>query len=341
MSKTLKIVRICVVALILVGAGCISTPTPTPAPENPQNAPGLFYSYAVGDYYNIYVGLPRSYSEDLKYPVIYLLDGDWYFDGSHWRIDRGGVHGIAARLAESGDMPDAIVVGIGYAKENQRGRDFLVSPVHFYRFLKDELIPFIDSTYSTSLEGRTLIGHSDGGFFTMYALFQYDPSDVVFSNFLSISGDFSKVDRYLYTEEISLYRRSQSELPVTLYLAVGKDEERRFVESNDEMTEKLTSRNYSGFRFKSIQYYGLHHGSVVAPAVEDGLKWIFLRDLDFPLRSLDASCLVSKECSHKSFHHGGQPIELNLVKAGRLNVPSIIDSQHNFFSTLQTLISRI
>lgn len=280
MKESLRIVKTCAVALIIVSSGCMGIPAPTPSPEEPQNAPGLFYSCSVGDYYNIYVGLPKTYSEDLTYPVIYLLDGDWYFDGSHWRIDRGGVHGIVTRLAESGDMPEAIVVGIGYSEENQRGRDFLVSPVHFYRFLKDELIPFIDSTYSTDMEGRTLVGHSDGGFFTMYALFRYDPSDVVFSNFISISGDFSKVDRYLYTEEMSLYSRLQGELPVTLYLAVGKDEERRFVESNDEMAEKLTSRNYSGFRFKSIQYYGLHHGSVVAPAVEDGLTWIFLQETD-------------------------------------------------------------
>lgn len=298
MRKSLEIVITrCVIALIMVSSGCISTPAPTPAPvpENPQNAPGLFYSYSVGDYYNIYVGLPKNYSEDLKYPVIYLLDGDWYFDGSHWRIDRGGVCGIVSRLAESGDMPEAVVVGIGYAKENQRGRDFLGAPVHFYKFLKDELIPFIDSTYSTNLEGRTLIGHSDGGFFTMYALFRYDPFDVVFSNFISISGDFSKVDRYLYTEEISLYRRLQGELPVTLYLAVGRDEEKRFVESNDEMAEKLTRRNYSGFHFKSIQYYGLHHGSVVAPAVEDGLKWIFSKNSLLNKFTL-SSCLLLHFC---------------------------------------------
>ncbi|KYK33609.1 MAG: esterase family protein [Theionarchaea archaeon] len=273
-------VRKFVMVLILLSSGCISTTAPAPDPEHPQNAPGLFYSYSVGDCYKIYVGLPKTYSEDHEYPTIYLLDGDWYFDGSHWRIDRGGVHGIVSRLAESGDIPEAIVVGIGYPKENQRGRDFLGSPVHFYRFLKEELIPFVDSTYSTQRDGRTLVGHSDGGFFTLYALLRYDPSDIVFSNFISISGDFSKVDRYLYTEEMSMYRRLQGELPVALYLAVGKEEEDRFCESNDKMAEKLTSRNYSGFRFKSIQYYGLHHGSVVAPAVEDGLKWIFLKSAD-------------------------------------------------------------
>lgn len=283
------------VIVVALFSGCITTPTPTPSPGNPQNAPGLFYSYSVGDYYTIYVSLPGTYSDDSVYPVIYLLDADWYFDGSHERIDKGGVKGIVSRLTENGDMPEVILVGIGYPEENQRGRDFLMAPVHFYRFLKDELIPFVDSEYNTNLEGRTLVGHSDGGFFTMYALFRYNPSDVIFTNFISISGDFSKVDRYLFTEEISMVNRVGNVLPVTLYMAVGRQEEERFISTNDEMTEKLESRHYTGFRFKSKKYYGLDHGTVVSPAVEDGLQWIFhtTDSAPFWINPLESLCELS------------------------------------------------
>jgi predicted alpha/beta superfamily hydrolase len=266
------------VVIVVVGTGCMTpSPAPTPTLEPFQNSSQVFYSNTVGDYYTIYVDLPGNYDPDgPQYPVIFLLDADWYFDGSHKRIDNGGVKGIVHRLCEKKEMPEVILVGIGYPGEIQRGRDFLVSFVHFYALLKDELLPFIDSTYNTASEGRTLIGHSDGGFFTLYALFRYDPSDTVFTNFISISGDFSKVDRYLFTEEISLYNRLGSVLPVTLYLAVGSEEEERFIASHAEMTENLKGRDYTGFVFKSKKYYGLHHGSVVSPAIEDGLKWIFL-----------------------------------------------------------------
>ena len=270
--------RFAKIALILVLIlGCINNSPETPeTPKNPeksQEAPGLFYSYSIGDYYEIYVSLPKTYNESSQYPVIYVLDADWYFDGSHERLSHGGVVGIATRLAEKGEIPESILIGIGYPGEIKRGRDFLTSYTHFYRFLKDELVPFIDKTYRTNKEGRTLIGHSDGGFFTTYALFRYP--DSVFTNFIAISGDFTKIDRYLFTEEISLYRRARGVLPVTVYIAVGDQEEQRFVTSNKKMAETLKMREYAEFNFSFKVYYGLHHGSVVGPAIEDGLLWIF------------------------------------------------------------------
>ncbi|MBU7032537.1 MAG: esterase family protein [Theionarchaea archaeon] len=272
--------RFAEIALVLVLIlGCIhsSPEAPEIAPEDlekSQEAPGLFYSYTMGDYYKIYVSLPRTYSEksSQRYPVIYLLDADWYFDGSHERISNGGVEGIVTRLAENGEIPESILIGIGYPREIKRGRDFLTSYTHFYKFLKDELVPFIDKTYHAHEEGRTLIGHSDGGFFTTYTLFRYP--DSVFTNFIAISGDFTKLDRYLFTEETSLYRRAAGIFPVTVYMAVGDQEEERFVTSTKEMAETLKMREYTEFYFTFKIYHGLHHGSVVAPAIEDGLLWI-------------------------------------------------------------------
>jgi predicted alpha/beta superfamily hydrolase len=267
------------IAFMAVMAGCVTNgtePTESPGPE--QHAPGVFYSYAVGDYYEIYVALPEDYDEKgPQYPVIYLLDADWYFDGSNTRIPAGGVEKIVSRLAENGDIPDVILVGIGYCHgENNRGRDFLLSYTHFYKFLKDELIPFIDKAYNTSSEGRTLIGHSDGGFFTMYAFFQYGLHSPVFENFVAISGDFTKVGRCLFSEESYMYQRMKNGvLDVWLYMAVGEYEEDRFVTSNREMAERLRTREYAGFHIVSKKYRGLNHGSIVAPAIEDGLKWIF------------------------------------------------------------------
>ena len=266
----------CIVWLVLI-VGCIgSVPSPSDTldSEPSQKAPGLFYSYNVGDYYNIYVGFPKSYHENksTKYPVIYLLDADWYFYSGQ-RLGNGGVKGIVSQLIEKGDMPEVLIVGIGYPTgTNNRARDFVTSYTHFYKFLKDELIPFIDQTYNTS-EERTLIGHSSGGFFTLYAFFRYP--DHVFTNYIAISGDYNRLDRTLFTEEISLSRRIEDGLPVTLYMAVGQREEERFITSNSEMAEKLESRGYTKFRFKFIEFRGLDHGTVVGPAVEGGLKWIF------------------------------------------------------------------
>jgi predicted alpha/beta superfamily hydrolase len=278
-----------VVVLVL---GCVSAPPPTPEspalatptltpapgvnPGKAQNAPGIFYSRTVQDNFTIYVGLPSNYDPESsdQYHTIYLLDGDWYFDGSHWRRPDNGVKGIVRTLSYQGLMPESIVVGIGYPEENNRGRDFLQDYNSFYAFLKNELIPFIDENYNTDVTGRTLIGHSDGAFFTLHAFFQCGKPDNPFTNFIAVSGDFTKVNDVLFAEEMALHQRS-SVVPASLYMAVGGQEEERFITSNRQMAEILGKRDYTDFRVIFKEYYGLNHGSIVSVAFQDGLLWIF------------------------------------------------------------------
>ena len=269
-----------------------SQPTPTITPltlcrpiydgDKPRDVPGLFYSSAVGDTYRIYLSLPAGYEPETAegYPVVYLLDGDWYFDGSNPRIGGQGAMGIAAALSKQGLIPPVILVGIGYPQGSLRGRDFLWDYSRFYAFLTGELIPIVDERLNTSLAaGRTLIGHSDGGFFTFYAFSRSKQSsgDEPFSKFIAISGDFTKRSGSMFRREASLYDRIKADgvLNVSLYMAVGGREEERFVDSNREMAEMLGSRNYAGFKFKSMVYSSLNHGNVVRPAIWDGLKWVF------------------------------------------------------------------
>ena len=85
-----------------------------------------------------------------------------------------------------GFLPEAIIVGITWGGVNPnpdilRRRDFTPTkegnnPVggdagKFLSFIKNELIPFIDSKFKTKPRDRTLMGCSLGGLFTIYALF--------------------------------------------------------------------------------------------------------------------------------------------------------------------------
>ena len=154
-----------------------TTPVPTTAAEKsrvahtarppgtriPRQSTVAFRSDKVGDLFKVYVSLPKGYDPRHPdgYPVIYVLDADWYFDGSSMRIGDGGVAGIASALSEGGYIPKAIVVGIGYVNRNQRGRDLLWAHEKFYAFLAEELIPFdgvyisveIPSSYKTAETG--------------------------------------------------------------------------------------------------------------------------------------------------------------------------------------------
>jgi enterochelin esterase-like enzyme len=272
------------------------TPTLTPAPTSSEasgpsvaaatESPPLrstfeLYSKHVDDRYKIYVSLPEGYnaSHPRGYHVIYVLDGDWYFDGSSMRIDDGGVAGIAALLTYGHRIPRSIVVGIGYADTNERGRDFHGQLENFYAFLTDELIPRIDVEYCTNPDApRTLIGHSSGAYFTMYAFLQFDENGFnLFEHFIAISGDYAKTDNLIFDQESRMSRRigAGGTLLSSLYMAVGGKDEARFVSSLEEMDKTLKSRNYQGFRLKSRVYGSDDHSSVVTPAVWAGLLWVF------------------------------------------------------------------
>ena len=300
--------RCSMVLIIVLVSGCATT-TPsltstTPNPEKSRNIPGLFYSYYVGDYFEIYVNLPKNYDENRQkgYPVIYLLDADWYFDGSDVRLGNGGVKGIVTRLIEMGDIPETILVGIGYIYgENHRERDFLYpfdscvdnsgGGEKFYTFLENELIPLIDVTFNTDTSERTLIGHSYGGYFTLYALLKYRPSHILFTNFIAVSPVTSYHDNYiLYREEV-MNRYVDGYLPLTLYMTGGSQESTAAQMSIIDMAERLTSRNYRGFHFLYKKYYRLDNGTILGLSIEDGLKWIFLKDEG----DKDSSILLSRQ----------------------------------------------
>ena len=171
----------------------VSETTTTTVADPDRQTPGLFLSPRVGNAFQIYVHLPDNYdtNTDTHYPVVFLLDGDWYFNG----VNRmpGGVVGIVSSLAETGDMPPAILVGIGYAGANERGRDFVVSPRDFQAFVVGDLIPTIDERYRTVPTNRTLMGHSDGGYSSVHTLLRFmDSDEPPFAKYVAISGNYNK-----------------------------------------------------------------------------------------------------------------------------------------------------
>jgi len=230
----------------------------------------------VGDDFQIYVDVPDDYETDTNthYPVVYLLDGDWYFNGVN-RLP-GGVVGIVSSLVETGDMPSAILVGIGYPGATGRGRDFLETPRAFHAFVVGDLIPTIDERFRTVPTDRTLIGHSDGGYSAVHALLRFmDSDDPPFTRYVAISGNYNKGTLIWDADERLSRRVETGGVPVALYLAVGGMDEHEFVLSNRSLADVLAERDYENLDFKMRIYGNAHHGDLVQRAFTDGLKWVF------------------------------------------------------------------
>lgn len=126
--------------------------------------------------YSLSVALPEKYATSNKrYPVVYVLDGQWNFQF---------IEAIAGKLRYDGAVPDLIVAGITWHDadvQTSRQRDFTAAKHQelppsgggeaFLRVLEKELIAYVDSHYRTN-DHRTITGSSLGGSFVIYTLLQ-------------------------------------------------------------------------------------------------------------------------------------------------------------------------
>lgn len=148
----------------------------------------------TGRSYRIYVAKPVEAESPPPegYPVIYLTDGDLDF---HTAADALMMQSIGL------EVKPAYIVGIGYGKDWQtasrtRCADLLPFPPDpttlaaleaapltkgatygeaegFHRFLTKELRPQIEAIYPVNRSDTILWGHSFGGLFALYVLFNY------------------------------------------------------------------------------------------------------------------------------------------------------------------------
>ena len=130
-------------------------------------------SSALGEDRVILVRTPPGYAtNNVKYPVLYMTDGDAHIGHTSSTIDF---------LVRNGRMSDLIVVGI---PNTDRTRDLTPTKANgpnagqfptaggadkFLKFIEAELIPEIEKTYRVQ-PYRILAGHSFGGLFAVHAL---------------------------------------------------------------------------------------------------------------------------------------------------------------------------
>ncbi len=262
-------------------------------------------SKAAGKNYQISIALPFNYGDDsinigpfdkplAAWPVVYLLDSDWYF---------GMITDMVRIMAWCGRTTDAIIVGIGYPEEESiletwrkgfASRTYDLTPLHseisekynseylkldvktggggeFYKFIKQELIPLIDQKYRTDPAKRILAGHSHGGLFTLFAMFQ-EPG--LFSSYIALSPSLNFAENVMFSLE-SEYAKKHKRLPAQIYLSAGELEVGTDTTDLTDMyrfAALLESRKYKGFSLTKQVFLDNNHCEVTAPAFQAGLK---------------------------------------------------------------------
>jgi predicted alpha/beta superfamily hydrolase len=153
-------------------------PTPVTLPRADRYD---FRSAVTGRDYRVQVAMPYKAEAGKKYPVFYVLDGNWYFLPA------------ADNVTESGDtIRQAIVVGIGYPtdenSEVHRRRGFELTPAtglstrngnpsgggdDFIRMLLEEVKPLVEARYPVDTTRQSLYGKSLGGLMVLRVLFRH------------------------------------------------------------------------------------------------------------------------------------------------------------------------
>lgn len=235
-----------------------------------------FNSKAMNEDQIIMIGVPDDYAtSNKKYPVLYLLDGQWGFSSTvqalGWLSNPG-----------YGMIPQTIVVGIHTGenrervltptqnKENNSGGD----ADKLYQFIKEELIPFVDKNYRT-YNYRVIGGASLGGLFVMYA-FESDPQ--LFNGYLSMSpamwwDNGVMLDRTndLLSKDTNLHNR--------VYLSLTNEGTAMGVDSLASLFEKYGSEELIWKYDKQQQEV---HETVGYKGTWDGMKFL-LADWHYPL----------------------------------------------------------
>lgn len=254
-------------------------------------------SSIVNQDYLISVALPFHYDErpEKTYPVIYVSDANLFFG-----MVTDMIRAMNVRVPFCNELPDAVIVGIGYpaggslaASHAQvmhlRMRDFLAErdewaehfiqeyfPIQnpsesggagrFLQFIAQELVPLIESEYRVDRADRTLLGHSMGGSFALYALF-HQPN--LFQRYVVVSPGLT----FDYEQK---YAEQHDNLPVRMHLASGElDLNEEELSSFNSFIQTLESRQYTGFRLTHHIIPNCTHCAVVAPAFQEGLVAVF------------------------------------------------------------------
>ena len=240
----------------------------------------IIQSTSVEDDFYLYISLPQNYEvTDKHYPVLYILDGDMTF---------GMAVGIARYLQLGGNIPELIIVGIGYGtlrKEegNMRQRDY--SPTeksgkegitggaqNFLNFLTNELFPHIESTYRTDKNDRAVFGYSMAGMFGLYTLFNKPET---FNRYI-IGSPYLLWDNGVIFDEEERATIKFTEINAKVFISVGSEESaEKYFNPVDELVTLLEEREYDGLILETKVFDGGTHLICPPEALSYGLISVF------------------------------------------------------------------
>ena len=217
----------------------------------PHEQEHLISSKFVSQVYRIKILRPMSRADDTeRFPVLYVTDSDELF---------GGFANLATMLQTHGEVRRFILVGIGYENPHSapllRMRDFhthatrslfmtetrqladsslaagvddlktithTTDALEFLRFIREELMPYVEALYPVLPGENSYCGFSAGGGFGLYTLFTKPET---FKRYILSSPTTSYGGHHFGIELARAFIGSGSRINAKVFISVGELEE--------------------------------------------------------------------------------------------------------------------
>lgn len=237
----------------------------------------------TGRFYELFIKMPNNYSKDKVYPVVYMTDGMYVFQT---------VSGATRFPINFGRMENAMLVGISWEKKFPAGlsrqRDYTPTTDRTWKdptgqakqhldFIRNDVIKYVEATYSVDPNHRTYVGNSLGGLFGAYVLFTKPDT---FKNYILGSPSFWFDNEVIFSLEKDFFETSQK-LNANVYIAVGEYETPEFSDIRHNMVEQATrfhtqinSRGYLGMKTKFDIIPSANHSIAFPTSAIHGLWWL-------------------------------------------------------------------
>lgn len=223
------------------------------------------YDKEIDDTFIVHVSLPPEYKETEKYPMVVMTDGVW----------RLSDHPELRKLMTDGEIKPVILVSIGYPESYDyrkiRERDLMNDPESYLHFICDNLVPYLEEEYSVDKTDLTLTGHSLGGYWGFYALFNSDSiSKNMFKNYYIGSPSFAASTKNKFIDDFEkMYSKRSKELNANVYVTVGSKEPAAFISPITNFIKTLEERNYKGLNLKYEEIKDYDHDTVFKPSIKN------------------------------------------------------------------------
>ncbi|MDP5280097.1 alpha/beta hydrolase-fold protein [Sphingomonas sp. DG1-23] len=242
--------------------------------------------------YQIFVSQPKDPPPPGGYPVLYVLDGNAMFAGF---AETRRILGYM-----KADLGKTIIVGVGYKTEAaydvRRIYDFVedfrqpVPPAQTYltkykaggraqfaAFLLDRLRPVLARRYSVNPHRQALFGHSFGGLFALYMLYNHPGA---FHAIVSASPSIFWNDQGILAEERAFTAKlTQGKLqgPVSRLRLVTGELDETALERTDavSLAKRLEPLSAYGLRSEFEMFAGETHITVPSRSITSTLRFAF------------------------------------------------------------------